>query len=393
MKLDACILGIASLAVVACSEPLEFADWTLPVDEATPVREYAHVSVEERDASIEGAEELVIGDRGDVDPRYAFERPRDLAVDARGQIYVVEFQSTAVKVFDAEGEYLRELGREGQGPGEFQDPRSVASFGDVVVVGASRNGRWSHFDLDGNHLADYSYPIYDNLDLAMATADDRMIGSTRSFTEQQEVVRGYGIYSPQAELTRQLVEISYPNTPTIQRGSRWASFAGMPHALPAVAVSPSGVVYWSRSDEYQVLAVGSDQQQGWALRVAMTPGPLTREAIDDVMVRVRGSYEDATESEVSFPERFPAIRRILVDGHGHVYVFPYTWVGMPGTTTTADVAVPVDVYSAEGERLFTGMTPQRSWTHADGDYVWEIGPDPETEENVVRKIRLLEPFD
>lgn len=390
MKLMMCVLSVALLVIAGCGEPLEFADWTLPVDEGTPVMEYAHVPAEERDASIEWVEELVIGDRGDVDIRYAFARPSDVVVDARGQIYVVDSRSAAVKVFDAEGEYLRELSREGQGPGEFQDPRSVASFGDVVIVGASRNARWSHFDLDGNHLADYSYPIYDNLELMRATADGRLIGSTTGFTEQEEVVRGYGIYSPQAELILRLVEITHPNTPTIQRGTRRTYFGGMPHAIPAVAVSPQGVAYWSMSDEYQLLAVGPEGEQGWALRVAMTPGPLTREAIDDVMARVRGRYEDATEAEVTFPDRFPAIRTIEVDGHGHVWVFPYTWVGM---VMTSDAPVPVDVYSAEGDRLFTGMSPQRTWAHADGDHVWEIGPDPDTEEYVVRKVRLVEPFD
>ena len=387
------VLGVALLITGGCSEPLQFADWTLPVEAGTRVMEYAHVPVEERDTAIDWVEELVIGDRGNVDGRYAFTRPLDVAVDARGQIYVADPQAAAVKVFDAQGEYLRELGREGQGPGEFQDPRSVASFGDMVVVGASRNARWSHFDLDGNHVADHAYPIYDNLEVVLATDDDRLIGSTLGFDTPEEAVRGFGIYSPQAELIDALVEYTSANTPTIQRGTRSTFFSGMPHAIPAVAISSAGVAYWSMSDEYQVLAIGPDGEQSWALRVAMTPDPLSREAIDDVMERVRSSYEDATESEVTFPDRFPAIRRILVDGHGHVYVFPYTWVGMPGAATTADVAVPVDVYSAEGERLFTGMSPQRSWAHFDGDHVWEIGSDPDTEENVVRKMRLVEPFE
>jgi hypothetical protein len=39
------------------------------------------------------------------------------------------------------------------------------------------------------------------------------------------------------------------------------------------------------------------------------------------------------------------------------------------------------------------MSPQRSWAHFDGDHVWEIGSDPDTEENVVRKMRLVEPFE
>jgi len=37
--------------------------------------------------------------------------------------------------------------------------------------------------------------------------------------------------------------------------------------------------------------------------------------------------------------------------------------------------------------------PPRFWVHTSGDQVWELGPDPATDEYVVRKVRLVEPFD
>ncbi len=51
------------LSLSACAEPLEFADWTIPVPEGTRVIEYAAVPVEERTERIEVVEELVLGDR------------------------------------------------------------------------------------------------------------------------------------------------------------------------------------------------------------------------------------------------------------------------------------------------------------------------------------------
>jgi hypothetical protein len=118
-------------------------------------------------------------------------------------------------------------------------------------------------------------------------------------------------------------------------------------------------VYQTGADEYQVLAVGSDTLPRWALRVAWSPSPLPRQ-------------------------------RLLVDGHGHLYVFPYVWV--PGNGDDG-VDVPVDVYAPDGRRLFAGTAPPRYWRHADGDIVWEIATDAETSEWVVRKSRLVEPFE
>ncbi|MGD8816164.1 MAG: hypothetical protein PVJ51_03205, partial [Acidobacteriota bacterium] len=290
---------------------------------------------------------------------------------------------------DRNGEYLRELGRAGQGPGEFQNPRSVASVGDHVIVGASRNGRWSHFDLDGNHIEDYPYPVYDNLELVQATPRGELVGSTFGMPEELDhVVLGYGVYTPTAELQRAVVEVSYVQVPTIQRGGSRTYFGNMPQAYPRVAVAADGSIYWSRRDEYQILALDPAGAQRWALRIAWTPPPVSRTEIDAIMAMVRESDEDVTESEVNIPEREPAIGDLLVDGHGHLYVFHY--VARAGQ---APEAVPLDVYAPDGERLFTGMSPPRSWVHADGDYVWEIGTDPATEENVVRKVRLVEPFE
>jgi hypothetical protein len=391
MKAWSSVTCAALLAAVACSGPLEFAEWTIPVPEGIEVVEYAHVPFDGRaGARIEWVDELVIGDRGEVDARYAFSRPSDVAVDAAGQIYVVDREAAAVSVFDGEGEYLRQLGREGQGPGEFQSPRSVVSMGDMVIVTASRNARLSHFDLRGNHLGDYAFPIFDNLTLLLATPAGELIGGTMRFTEAQEVVQEIAVYTPQAEKLRTYATLTSPNTPTIQRGTRWASFSSMPNASPTAVSSPDGDVYQTGADEYQVLAVGSDTLPRWALRVAWSPSPLPRQQIDAIMAMVRGSYEDATESEVNFPDRQPAIARLLVDGHGHLYVFPYVWV--PGNGDDG-VDVPVDVYAPDGRRLFAGTTPPRYWTHADGDIVWEIATDAETSEWVVRKSRLVEPFE
>ena len=353
--------------------------------------EYAHVPIGERAGkSIEWVEELVIGDRGDTDVRYAFTRPDSVAVDSRGQIYVVDAQAVSVKVFDANGEYLRELGGEGQGPGEFQRPRSVVTVGDVVIVGASRNARWSHFDLQGNHIRDHAYPIFDNLGLVLAATNGDLVASTMGFAEGERVIQGLGIYSADAELLQAIVEMSYVQVQTIQLGTTRSYYGAEGRAYPQAVATGDGGAYWSMSDEYQILAVGPGGEQRWALRVASTQPAVSREQIDEVMEMVRNRYEDAAESEVNFPDRLRALGRMLVDGHGHLWVYPYAYVPRDEAPSTP---VPVDVYASDGERLFSGMSLPRYWAHADGDHGWEIAPDPATEEFVVRKIRLVEPFD
>ncbi len=385
-------LGLALLcgATVSCSESLEFADWTIPVEEGVRVVGYAEVPRAEREGRlIETALELVIGDRGEVDPRYAFGRPIDVVVDRSGQIYVVDNQASGVTVFDAEGTFVRSLGRQGQGPGEFQSPVAVVAAEDIVVIGDTANSRLSHWDMEGNHIADHPLQRLDNMRPTDGTLRGELVAQTTRAETPELLDWTVSVYSLEGERLRTLGETSYANIATIQRGSRSSFFSVMPALYPVAAASRDGAVYWSMRDEYQVLALDADGSARWALRVAATPTGLPEEQRDEIMEVVRRRYEDAVESEINWPERQPALATLLVDGHGHLYVFPYAY--MPAEQE--DARVPVDVYASDGERLFAGLMPSLSWSHAEGDLVYEIGPDPATEESVVRKWRLIEPFD
>lgn len=67
-----------------------------------------------------------IGKVDSEDDNYLFFRPSDLAVDAEGNIYVLDAGNHRIQKFDPEGKYLESFGRQGQGPGEFQFPLSLA---------------------------------------------------------------------------------------------------------------------------------------------------------------------------------------------------------------------------------------------------------------------------
>lgn len=58
-----------------------------------------------------------------------------IAVDERGTAYVADAQVPAIRVFSASGEYLKDLGNRGEGPGEFTAIRGLAALpgGDVAV--------------------------------------------------------------------------------------------------------------------------------------------------------------------------------------------------------------------------------------------------------------------
>lgn len=66
-----------------------------------------------------------IGDVDTADENLAFNYPSDIAMDASGNIYVLDSANNRIQKFDPEGKYLATFGRKGQGPGEFYNPDSI----------------------------------------------------------------------------------------------------------------------------------------------------------------------------------------------------------------------------------------------------------------------------
>ncbi|MEK9499547.1 6-bladed beta-propeller [Gaopeijia maritima] len=76
--------------------------------------------------SVWGGEARLVEEVGvgvfDGPPEQIFGSIRSIAIGPEGTIYVMDGQIPAVRVFDADGAYLRTLGRSGEGPGELSQP-------------------------------------------------------------------------------------------------------------------------------------------------------------------------------------------------------------------------------------------------------------------------------
>ena len=71
-------------------------------------------------------------------------------VDEAGNTYLLDEQLCEVRVFDADGNYVRSFGREGEGPGEFRSARDMLLLPDGQVgVIYGQQSRLAMFGLDG----------------------------------------------------------------------------------------------------------------------------------------------------------------------------------------------------------------------------------------------------
>jgi len=78
--------------------------------------------------------------------------PRDAAFDADGNIWVTDTGDGRVMVYTARGEFIRQVGSKGSGPGQFDEPVGVAIAGDgSVLVADMYNRRVEILDKGGNY--------------------------------------------------------------------------------------------------------------------------------------------------------------------------------------------------------------------------------------------------
>ena len=70
-----------------------------------------------------------------------FARPKGVAVDHDGNVWVVDALSDNIQIFDESGRLLLVVGGRGRGKGEFWSPSGIAFDGDLVYVADTFNNR------------------------------------------------------------------------------------------------------------------------------------------------------------------------------------------------------------------------------------------------------------
>jgi len=98
-------------------------------------------------------EELTIGVE-EGDDNYIFDFPSEIRVGDNGNIYISD--NNQIKCYNRNGQYLRTIGRKGQGPGEFLGSRFALSQDGKIYVMDKINARITIFDTNGVYFKSFN---------------------------------------------------------------------------------------------------------------------------------------------------------------------------------------------------------------------------------------------
>ena len=352
------------------------ATFFLAQDEGRRALRYPAVSASDRSARLSLTPELTIGE---ATPN-TVGRLHDLAVDRQGSIYAVDSEHGHVAVFNSRGDFEGILLMPETDDRPLRNPGNLVVAGDWLWLsdGRARLMRWNV----GNRwrpaeLVAARVPLQT---IGLPTGEVLLRDRRRS-TAAPGMLEVFTKFAAEAP-PRELVTFSTPDE-TVFRNGRATLAVGA--AIPQGTVdSISSTLYLTPAADYQLAALDLQGRTKWSLQVRWPRTAIDPSARAATVDRMRIEFPDATLADLSWPPP-PAIHRILVDGRGRLYVFPYV-----GEDQRAGDR-PVDVYDADGANPRHLVTPDIAWSAALDDFVYAIRPGRDGD--VIVRYRLLIPPD
>ena len=317
-------------------------------------------------------EELRIGKEGDEQTQ--FFRIMDVGVDPSGRINVVDARNFRVQVFDPSGKYIRTIGRQGQGPGEFEMPMSVFFGGQAGYTHVlDRFRRVNHFDDKGVYIRS---AMFDGVAIScFPDAGSGFIavllgGSDEELTSFHSLSRINGEGKTQSVLAR------FPYTLYMERreGATLSRSTGYEMSLYAAPLPGNSLVY-GYSKDYEFVVLGPDDKKLLVIR-ADEPRPEFT------------SIEKAIFGSMPVPKLKPYFYGLLTDSDGRIYVQKNANTkGKRGYGPIATEDKLFDVFSGEGRFLFRTALPPNTRV-IQGDLIYTFYVDEEQGLEYVQRFRI-----
>ena len=327
-----------------------------------------------------------------------------IAMDANGTVYVSDFAEHKIWVFDARGRSQRAIGRQGQGPGEFQSPTGIAIGPDSRLyvrdqshvsrfIRDAASARLSRFETryNGGAMNDWMSTLASRFD-----AQGRMYYPNFNLMDRSRQMGQWWVFDASGQRVDSIAVPVIENVPPgwasvrlsanggrLLPGLNHVPFAGM----PSWDVTPRGTVIYASGHEYLIREV--DRSGRLVREFRRTTPPLRipaaerrdslaalRRRVDSIAHIPRAQISGVPDEvwAMRLPETYAPILDLFAASDGFVWV--RRWV------PNGHARSVFDVFEADGRfktvvelpaHLLPGITSVLSL-----DAVAGIGSDPET---------------
>lgn len=306
------------------------------------------------------------------------------ALDRSGTVYACDVRAHNIKKFDSTGKFIKVIGRQGQGPGEFNRPWDVAVSRDGIIVYDMGNRRLCALTAEGEHLKSVTIQRADGNPRKMKGLPNGDVGIEREMIHFGEGDKPQDcvilIYAP--DLTPKKTIISHP----VWR-NKYRQIQGM---FTNIVQPFTPQVHWDvTSESNMIIGFAADYtieihhvEKGKISTFLhkYEPVKVTDEDKEKFFAGLTSSTSNGSRMEIpkeikemtEFPKNKPAFTNILVDPEGNILVFPSQKI-----SDTAEIVF--DAFDPDG--TFIGrvkLSSKSSFPHnaeVHNGFIWVIEHD------------------
>lgn len=278
----------------------------------------------------------------DGEPWEMFGQVRGVEVGSDGSLYVLDFQARAIRVFDAEGAYLRTLGGPGEGPGEISQGNGIfKEHGGLLWVNDHGKMRILGLEPNGTEVLRAPFPVpgwgfvwaeeRDHAGRFWGSRGVSVGGGPSTMPEiglnESRSTLWFHAVHPETE-ARDSIELGERSNRSfvIASGGGGFSMFGVPFdPVQPTVVDPRGG-FWSVAGGgvWRIVHLDPAGDTVMILEADMPRAPVTAEDRASALeARVEGlGLDEATARELSraIPDRKPALQGLFLDGEGRLWV-------------------------------------------------------------------------
>lgn len=267
---------------------------------------------------------------------YMFSQIIDVGVDDEENIYVVDFIEAHIKVFKKSGEYLRTIGKRGQGPGEIQRPQNIYITPKNEILINDRGARFLRFfTLRGKYIRSISQarlplftrPKVDTQDNIVARYTLTPPGNVWTFVLKKfdsDLNELFTIFSYKYELSPGVLNLFSPRC-------YWE-------------VAKDDTIIWGYADKYEFKIHNGDGRLISKIIKDYSPVIITKEERQEWIRSRYGEQGVPPDVKVSWKQHHNAFRFMNIDDAGRMFVQTYE-------ETTYGSGYYYDVFNSEGKYI------------------------------------------
>ena len=259
-------------------------------------------------------EDFTVGDSENLDEMIS--EVSFLTVDDHDNLFAVDIKEMNVKVYDSSGEYVRTIGRKGQGPGELNIPTGILITPDnQLLILDIINRRMSYFTLEGEFTKNVS--IADKTSLANLVMDDK--GNMAAMELVLEGKQMFWYIRKYDKDLKPLFDINKVEFIIPVAGKKMNPF----DFTQLNVFDSKSNLYFGDGKDYVIKIFAPEGKHFRTIEKKYDPTKITKEDIQQMLESIPNVTGVNIKDMLEFPKYYPAYESVTLDEDGRLFVRSY----------------------------------------------------------------------